>query len=404
MSHLGTHEVRLVGRAGSGKSTTLALLARRAVQRDGGRVLFLTYQRVLRGELDHLVRAISGGAGIPADSIVVMTLFEFLLAAFTELGGRVPTTASGEIDYRSLRAALQAFVQERGVAALARDAEALRELYPELFTFDYVFVDEAQDWGDPQRDLLRALFPPERTVIADGLEQFAQRQSRCDWTSGVPRPMRYVRELNRSLRMSANVARFVTAFAGAMGYVDWRIQPHHELVSGRVILAGGRTERAELVARVLAIARDAGVSPGDCLIASPPRVSGDSRTPAHETIREELAAMGYAAWDATDEQTRVLTRQPDEVPLVPYGSLRGLEGWAAVLVGLDRAYENKLRHPNLDPDEATTPNDVARNAMLLAATRAAHVLAITIDDEHTPVAKWIEEAARACGEGVVERF
>jgi hypothetical protein len=58
----------------------------------------------------------------------------------------------------------------------------------------------------------------------------------------------------------------------------------------------------------------------------------------------------------------------------------------------------------LEPDEATTPEDVARNAMLLAVTRAAHVLAITIEDDASPVAAWIEDAAGACGEGVVERM
>jgi len=402
IAHVGTHQVRLVGRAGSGKSTTLALMARRVAQRERARVLFLTYQRVLRGELEHLVRTIAQGSGIPAGSIVVETMFEVLLAAFVELGGIVPATPKGTTDYIALPNALRTFIDERGTEALASDAAALRELYPERFAFDYVFVDEAQDWRTPERDLLRALFPPERTVLADGLDQFAQRQSLCDWSANVPRSLRYVRELNRSLRMSANVARFVTAFAGAMGYVDWKIQSHPELVGGRVIIARAGVDRAALLARVLEIAAAAGVSPGDCLIATPPRMSGDSQPPAHVTIRSELTADGFTTWDATDEQTRVLKRQPEDVPLVPYGSLRGLEGWATVLVGLDRAYENKRRHPNLEPDETATPDDVARNLVLLAVTRAAHILVITIADDASPVTAWIEEAASACGEDVVE--
>jgi len=47
--------------------------------------------------------------------------------------------------------------------------------------------------------------------------------------------------------MSANVGAFVTALAGAMGFHDWRVQPHPELTGGRVILARD-VPYAELVA------------------------------------------------------------------------------------------------------------------------------------------------------------
>jgi hypothetical protein len=41
---------------------------------------------------------------------------------------------------------------------------------------------------------------------------------------------------------------------------------------------------------------------------------------------------------------------------------------------------------------------------MLAVERAAHVLAITIEDDASPVAAWIDEAARVCGESVVEQI
>ncbi|MGZ5165470.1 MAG: hypothetical protein ACXWCQ_33655, partial [Burkholderiales bacterium] len=269
MNHIGKEQVRLQGWAGSGKSTTLALIARRVVQRDGARVLFLTYQRVLRGELEHLVRTIAGPSGLPARSIVVTTMFDLLVDLYTQLGGAVPIKPDGAIDYVALPKAVEAFIKQRGAASLAADARTLRELEPDRFDFDYVFVDEAQDWRPSERDLLRLLFPPEATVLADGLDQFAQRQSRCDWTSDTPRP-RYVRQLNRSLRMSENVATFVTAFARALGYHDWGITPHPELIGGRVILASQASFGESAFARALAIAQEANVSPGDCLIAVPP--------------------------------------------------------------------------------------------------------------------------------------
>ena len=113
MAKLGTHNVRLVGGPGSGKSTTLALVAKRVVERDAARVLFLTYHHVLRSELEHLVGSILGPAGTSGEHIVVSTLHDFLLPFFAELGGDVPLAADGRTDYAALPAAIAAFLGSR---------------------------------------------------------------------------------------------------------------------------------------------------------------------------------------------------------------------------------------------------------------------------------------------------
>jgi len=147
MERLGKQQVRLVGRAGSGKSTTLALAAARVVERDQARVLFLTYHKVLRGELDHLAKAIAGSA-IPAGQIVVGTMHDFLINLYLELGGSVPLSADGKpTGTRSQRRG--GLYQERGAEALTRDAETLRKLEPGRFDFNYVFIDEGKTGDKP---------------------------------------------------------------------------------------------------------------------------------------------------------------------------------------------------------------------------------------------------------------
>ena len=168
MAKLGTHNVRLVGGPGSGKSTTLALVAKRVVERDAARVLFLTYHHVLRSELEHLVGSILGPAGTSGEHIVVSTLHDFLLPFFAELGGDVPLAADGRTDYAALPAAIAAFLGSRPTDELRKDADALRELLPLEYNFDYAFVDEAQDWRPELRDLLFLLFPSASMVLADG--------------------------------------------------------------------------------------------------------------------------------------------------------------------------------------------------------------------------------------------
>jgi hypothetical protein len=403
MAKLGTHNVRLVGGPGSGKSTTLALVAKRVVERDAARVLFLTYHHVLRSELEHLVGSILGPAGTSGEHIVVSTLHDFLLPFFAELGGDVPLAADGRTDYAALPAAIAAFLGSRPTDELQKDAEALRELLPLEYNFDYAFVDEAQDWRPELRDLLFLLFPSASMVLADGVDQFAQRQSRCDWTHGVPKEVRYVRNLNRSLRMSANVAAFVTGFARAMGYNDWRVDTHPDLVGGRVVLAANALDPL-LYERLFEITKDAGVSIGDCLIAVPPTLVESSDGIRHAKVAEILKTLRMDVWDASDDRVRLTPRQSDEVAIVPYASIRGLEGWAAVLLDLDEWDSNRLRHPNVEAGESATADDVARRALLLAVTRAAHVLVVTTRDPQSRVARWLEEAAIETGGDIVERW
>jgi hypothetical protein len=110
------------------------------------------------------------------------------------------------------------------------------------------------------------------------------------------------------------------------------------------------------------------------------------------------------AWDATDDRVRLTARQSDEIAIVPYASIRGLEGWAATLLDLDAWDANRLRHPNVEAGESVSADDVARRALLLAVTRAAHVLVITTSDPTSRVARWLEEAAVEAGSDIVERW
>jgi hypothetical protein len=299
--------------------------------------------------------------------------------------------------------AIDARIRERGPSALEGDAKVLREVESEAFDFDYVFVDEAQDWQPAYRDLLRVLFRPRAIVLADGRDQFAQSQTRCDWTSGVAKDVHFVRQLNRSLRMSANVAAFVTAFARAMGYHDWTLQTHPDLVGGRVVLASDSLEPG-LFARVLEIGKDAHVSPGDCLIAVPPSLVETDHRGKHARIATLLESAGIGVWDGTDPELRRTAREPGELPIVPYDSLRGLEGWATFLLELDERDRQRLKYPNLAPGETVSEDDVARRSLLLALTRAAHVLVVTVKDPGSRTAGWLEEAAREVGPDIVERW
>jgi len=401
----GTKQLSLVGRAGSGKSTTLALLAKHAQAIDGDRVLLLTFHRALCNELEHLVRKVVALPGIVGRSIVVEPMMELLIAALDGLGGEVPRKDDGTVDYPKTQAAFGALRARLLAAGTAVDDVAtLKELDPDRYGFDAVMIDEAQDWSDAERDFLRLLYRPEQLVIGNGLEQLIRRQSPCDWSVGVPKASRVNRELGRSLRMGPNVAQFVNAFARAMGMPDWQLKPHGEIAGGRVVVGYGEAsaDRA-LFESAFAAARANDAPLGDCLVCVPHSLVPKDRSPKTSVPGDDLRAWGFDVWDACDDAVRAsLPESPDSVRIVQYDSARGLEGWVTIALALDKLYEQRLKYPNLSPGDDCTAEDVAKRWLLMALTRAAHMLVVTVDDPASPVAGWLREATAALPAGLVE--
>jgi hypothetical protein len=397
----GTKQIRLIGRGGSGKTTTLVLLADRLASVHGERVLILTFHKALRGEIEHLVATTVASNAVAARNIAVETTTSFFLRALAGLGVAAPVSESGAIDF----GALDRTLAETRLALLGGpddgDAAALKLREPQAFAWDYIFVDEAQDWTDAERDFLRALYGPARFVLADGLEQLVRRQTPCDWLAGIPSSEREQRYLGRSLRMAKHLANFANAVARESGLGDWRLHPVDELPGGRVIVAlGRRPDPAELFGVVRAIAEIGGAAPVDTLACVPPR-SGDH--PAYGTLVEELVAAGERVWDGTVSAVRETPPESEQSwRIVQYDSCRGLEGWVALSLGLDVLLAAKAKHPNLAPGEVETPDNVARRWLMIALTRAVQTLVITIDDPNAPIVATLRAAAAELPAGVVE--
>jgi hypothetical protein len=399
----GTSQIRLIGRGGSGKTTSLALLAVRLAEA-GDRVLILTFHKTLRGDIEHLVRSLAGPAGVRSDRILVETTMSFVLSALAALGVTVPEKGDGP-DYAVLDSVLDETrsLLVGGCDEAAGDVARLRADNADRFAWDHVFIDEAQDCSDSERDFLRALYGHRRLVLADGVDQLVRRQFACDWNHGIPPEERVVKRLDSSLRMLRNVAVFVNCFARVLGFDTWRIEPQENLPGGRVIIATGNAVSPELLRAIVAAAGQQRADPVDCLICLPPK-AGDV------DARFGLLAAGAAAdlpmWDGTLAENRGTAPAGDNVlRLVRYESCRGLEGWITIALDLDDFAANKLKHPNLNPNDPPVGADiVAARSLLIPLTRAVHTLVITVRDPASRVAQQLHDATvdPAMPPGVVE--
>jgi hypothetical protein len=401
----GSKLVRLAGRGGSGKTTALAMLAVELATIRCERVLILTFHRALRGDIEHLVRMLLDAPTLVRSRVRVETMTEFLLAALKGLEIEVPRSPGGAIAFDELDGAFR-----EGTARLEGGpngdwARLLRDSDTERFDWEHIFIDEAQDWTDAERDFLLQLFGHRRIAIADGIDQLVRRQTPCDWLSGIARAERTTVVLGESLRMLRNVALFAKAFAGAAGFERWNVEPHEDLPGGRVIIAAGADVASpELVHAIAAAAREGHADAADCLVCVPhSNVVTDADGRRHARFADIVRAAGGRAWDASDPQTRgTAPVDTDLWRIVQYDSCRGLEGWIALALDLDEFFANRLRHPNFHRDDPLGDAEkVARRWLMIPLTRAVHTLVITIRDPLSPVAAMLRAATEQMPKGVV---
>ena len=397
----GTKMIRLTGRGGSGKTTTLALLAKHLATVGGERVLILTFHRTLRGDIEHLLKTTTDLPGIVGRRIVVSTATAFFLGLLDAFGSPLPTDDQGRLRYDHLDASLDELRTTLIDDPDSGEAAAMKARMPDRFDFDHVMIDESQDWTDAERDFLRAFYGARRLVVADGLEQLVRRQNTCDWFAGIASSQRTSRHLGRSLRMTRNIAEFANAVARASGLSDWKIAPFDKLPGGRVVICvGGAVDVVALHRAVRSLAAAGAASPVDTLTCVPPKSSAGE---PYSDCAAQLIAAGDCVWDGTIEGNR------DDAPadadcwrLVKYDSCRGLEGWVTIALGLDQLIASKIKYPNLAAGDTESPESVARRWLMIAITRAVSTLVITITNPDAPIVETLRAAAAALPDGIVE--
>jgi len=398
----GERQLVLRGRGGSGKTMLLLQLAWRLYETLGRRILLLTYNRALAADLRRMLSLL----GVPDDvgerHIQIQTAYAFFFAVLKGVG----LVSGSEDDFLERYEALkgEALALFRSGALTADDVAKLRVAKRQAFDWDYIFIDEGQDWPENERDLLRFFWPSERFVIADGVDQLV-RGVECDWQAGLPSGKSRTVFLSTCLRMKASLAEFCNAVAKALGLVSWKVGVHAEAPGGRVVIVeGDYFAKRSLHEDLLADAAAAGNQPIDLLGCVPPNLvvrDADNR-PVRSVPAERLRNWGREVWDGVLADIRTgYPVAPTEFRVLQYESSRGLEGWTVCLWGLDDFFEYKLAEWRLG---ASTPaEDTDLQANLFAArwvtipiTRAIDTLVIQISTKPSQFRAALRQVADSC--------
>jgi hypothetical protein len=268
------------------------------------------------------------------------------------------------------------------IEALSRDdLRNLIEANGDLLGWDFICIDEGQDWLDDERDLLHAVFGAERFLIADGQDQLVRRSGRCVWDAGSAKEKSVSVSLRPCLRLKNGLLQFVNAFALELDLLGWQLEGPSPLVGGRVSIVVGHPINAALQEKLIsenALAGNKNIDMLYCMIsAATNEASADLKS-----IADELESWGHSVWNGADlQERRKFPTRIDQFRIVQYESCRGLEGWTVILNDFDAFYEAKLKQSvqELGPD-ATDEQHLLFASLwaMIPLTRAIDHLVITV--------------------------
>jgi hypothetical protein len=403
-STLGIERTHIRGNGGTGKTILLLQSAYEAYKEKSTRSLVLTYNTALAADIQRTL----GLMGIPGDSeaggITVRTVMSFVYSWLRQLN----LLDQEEEDFQGYKEKCSNALGYISQGAITdAEIEAIKKKGFGEFSFDAILIDEAQDWPQEEADLLARLYGPNKIALADGLSQLI-RGAATNWQGQAQASGSSAKNLRDGLRMKTSLCRFANAMAEEAGF-QWHVTPNKLAPGGRVIVAlGNYASMDRLQLDIQSAAIRAGNMPVDLLHCVPPSSVSEVEGRRSSQLGDSFRSKNWEVWDGVDEPTRrTFPYSRESLRVVQYESCRGLEGWSAVLDGLDEFWEYKrastlaeLKSAGIfDPE--TQAESIAWRWTMIPLTRPIDTLVITLRDKNSVVGKAILAASRAI-EDVVE--
>lgn len=390
------------GRAGTGKTIGLIQTAIHLVDEKQMRVLILTYNKALVFDIRRMF-ALADLPDMFEDKCVFVNTLDsyFLRLAKVVLYDNKLEWEEYNEKYEDILKELKDLMSDEDGIALVRDSISQNE----YLDWDYLLIDEAQDWIDAERDVVLKLFDKGHIIIADGGNQFVRRSKVCDWS--------VVRERNNiplkiCLRQKENLISFLNVYTDKSEVNANRIIGSGKLFGGKVIITSD-DHIIDIHKQEMEALKKNGNIAYDMLYLVPHELvdKEDTCSKPGFILKDKFEAEGISIWDGTLWEIRnSYSISNDEIRVLQYDSARGLEGWAVVCLDFDVFLEEKLEEYKEYPEEEEgsllleSPEDRKRkylyNWAMIPLTRAIDTLVITLKDPDSEVGELLREIAGEC--------
>lgn len=411
---IGEKLVIFSGRAGTGKTIKLLSAACDLAQEQGARCLVLTYNHALVSDIKRILALAEIPDGIDNYTVNVTTLHKFFyeIVVGFELDERIKESKNNKKyisnfvdEYISHLTTLKEYLDINLIGE--KEISELMKTRHQQVGWDYLLIDEAQDWQELEKDIIYKIFGKNSVIIADGVDQLIRSQNKCKWTRML-KPNIDFKKTNekRGLRQKKNLVTFVNRFADKLD-IKWNLDTKNELLGGKVIISTKPYE-IKLHKKLYDFCIENGNSAYEMMFLVPPLLVekyqnkdefGKIKEDKRFSKMSEFKEMGINIWDgtSTDLRTQYVVNL-DEHRLLQYESCRGLEGWTVVNIDFDKFIEYKMQ--TYEEEErmelALESYEEKRRKFvylwaLIPLTRAIDTLVITLNNSEGYIGKILKE-------------
>jgi len=391
------------GRAGTGKTVGLIQTAMYLSSERDSRVLILTYNKALVAD----IRRLFAFAEIPdifsENTISITTMQSYFydvskkILFHDNLDGNYYLNNYDDIIYKLVTLIQSDSEVKELVRLICRDDITMN--------WDYVLIDEAQDWNKLEMELILSIFDKSNVIIADGGHQFVRNIENCDWNAI---PERKNHKLKYCLRQKNNIVMFLNQLYEKLGFNN-KILSNYQLSGGRVIILSDKTSFFQLCQDELRKLKALGNTSYDMLFLVPPSmVIGDEvKSFKDKNLFEQ---NNIVIWDGTSDVVRdSYPINLEQVRLLQYDSSRGLEAWTVFCLDFDKFIEyresvyvsSESNNSIILESEEDRKRKYLNNWINIPLTRAIDTLIITLDDTESAIARILRDLAEENSDYVI---
>jgi hypothetical protein len=372
------------GNPGTGKTIHLINLAYHSRESEFSPIV-LTFNKALSQDIDRLMEY-SGFGGL----ITINTLHQFFIQLLIRNG--LIEEINSQIfqnDYY-INLLVQLF-------ELIKDIDSDLKIRKELgIDFDLVFVDEAQDCEEIERDLIYKIFGISNCIISIGNRQIVRKKkSEIRWALGTNKDERQVVNLKISHRNKKDLTDWFNEFSNShFGLKPWELKENRNLHGGKLILLKTNDYNKAFHLQLDNNLIENENSKYDLMFLTPNKASILNY---NSEISEKLKSWSFKCFDNNIEENKNKKFPIDAYRILNYQSCRGLEAWTLVLWNLDIIIQNiSANYINDFPDSTKTDiTEHINNWLLMIFTRAIDTLVITFNNYESEEYKMIEKLTKS---------
>lgn len=410
LEDVGNKLTIVTGRAGTGKTVQLLQLAfQLASSQNNKRCIILTYNQALVSDINRLIDYTPMPSHVDGRTVAIKTIHSFFQTLMKDMGLSVkhliPTNNTYEKDYNAALQELYNFVVKE---CKKEDIEALKDMIDSYIDWDYILIDEAQDFSEIEKKILFKVYGSNRLVVADGVDQFMRNNERQIWDRGMKDAMvRKPKTMVLERRQKSNLVSFVNAYAKLVG-LDWEVRPNQNLPGGNIIILPDF--RKHNYDDLKDNCERNNCENYDILILQPPtQVTIDKNGNRYFTKAEAYNRLEIPIYDGINNRNRTMYPTKDQCRVYQYDSCRGLEGWCVVCADFDELIDYKLNTINLNGDELGFDQDKIKLKKtflwsLMPLTRPIDTLVITLKNPNSEVGKILKQLADVYSDFITWKF